>query len=232
MAKRIEASERHRLLRRLQGHREHQPDGRAEDGHRPDRPVRLRQVDVPAVHQPDARGAARRPGRGHADHRRPEHLRPGRRRHRRPPHDRHGLPAPQPVPDHVDLRERGGRAPAQRGPQEGRSWTRRPRSRCARRTCGTRSRTGSTSRAPGLSGGQQQRLCIARTIAVEPQVRADGRAVLGAGPDLDAGDRGPDVRAEGPVHDHHRHAQHAAGGPGQRPDRASSRSTRPASRAG
>ena len=38
------------------------------------------------------------------------------------------------------------------------------------RTCGTRSRTGSTSPAAGLSGGQQQRLCIARAIAVQPQV--------------------------------------------------------------
>ena len=44
----------------------------------------------------------------------------------------------------------------------------------------------------GLSGGQQQRLCIARAIAVQPRGAADGRAVLGAGPDLDAGDRGSD----------------------------------------
>ena len=47
----------------------------------------------------------------------------------------------------------------------------------------------------GLSGGQQQRLCIARAIAVEAPGAADGRAVLGAGPDLDAGDRGPHPRA-------------------------------------
>ena len=45
---------------------------------------------------------------------------------------------------------------------------------------------------------------------------ADGRAVLGAGPDLHAGHRGPDQRAEDRVHDRHRHAQHAAGRPGQR----------------
>ena len=51
----------------------------------------------------------------------------------------------------------------------------------------------------GLSGGQQQRLCIARAIAVEPAGAADGRAVLGARPDLDAGHRGPDPPAEGPA---------------------------------
>src|SRR6266702_4683385 len=44
-----------------------------------------------------------------------------------------------------------------------------------------------------------------------------GRTLLGNGPDLHARHRGPDQRAEEPVHDHHRHAQHAAGGPGLRP---------------
>ena len=53
---------------------------------------------------------------------------------------------------------------------------------------------------------------------------ADGRAVLGARPDLDARDRGPDRGAQGALHDRHRHPQHAAGGPRLRHDRRSSTS--------
>ena len=44
---------------------------------------------------------------------RPGHVRAGHRRHRRPPPDRHGLPAPQPVPQ-VDLRQRRLRAARRR----------------------------------------------------------------------------------------------------------------------
>ena len=64
----------------------------------------------------------------------------------------------------------------------------------------------------GLSGGQQQRLCIARAVAVQAGGAAARRAVLGARPDLDRQDRGADRRAEGRLHDRHRHPQHAAGG--------------------
>ena len=76
--------------------------------------------------------------------------------------------------------------------------------------------------------GQARRWTVRRSAAAavhRPRDRgaargaADGRAVLGAGPDLHAGHRGPDRGAEGGLHRRHRHPQHAAGRPGERPDR-------------
>ena len=61
---------------------------------------------------------------------------------------------------------------------------------------------------------------------------AHGRALLGAGPDLHAGHRGPDDRAQGALHHRHRHAQHAAGRAGERADRLLQPQRRRASRAG
>ena len=76
-----------------------------------------------------------------------------------------------------------------------------------------------TTAAMGLSGGQQQRLCIARAIAVEPEVILMDEPCSALDPIATARIEDLMQRDQGRVHDRHRHPQHAAGGPRQRPDR-------------
>ena len=63
----------------------------------------------------------------------------------------------------------------------------------------------------GLSGGQQQRLCIARTIAVEPEVILMDEPCSALDPIATLRIEELIARAQAALHDRHRHPQHAAG---------------------
>ena len=137
---------------------------------------------------------------------------------------------PNPFPTMSHLRERGRRAAAQRPTQEVGSGGRGEKAlRAANLWDEVKDRLDRPG--AGLSGGQQQRLCIARTIAVEPQVVLMDEPCSALDPisTLAIEDLIVELKDKYTIIIVTHNMQQAARV--SRPDRASSRSRRPATRA-
>ena len=70
--------------------------------------------------------------------------------------------------------------------------------------------------ATGLSVGQQQRLCLARALAVEPEILLCDESTASLDPISARGHRGSAAQPQGPLYDRGRHAQHRPGAPAGR----------------
>ena len=102
----IDAAGSLRLVQRPAGPRAVSLQYGAVQGHRTDRPLRVREVDLPPNPQPDARGDTRSPAGRNRGARRRGHLRSRAASGGHPAAHRHGLPEAQPLSGHDHRRQR------------------------------------------------------------------------------------------------------------------------------
>ena len=203
---------RHRALRRQAGPARHFDRHPRSRRHLLHRTLGLRQVDLPALHQPHERHHRRRQGRRHDQARRRGHLRSHARRGRTARPHRHGVPEAQSLPQ-VDLRKRRlwPQDPWPRPHQDRPRRNRRllaPQGRPLRRGQGSPQR----ARHRPLRWPAAAPLHCPRHRR-RPRSHPDGRALLGARSDRHRHHRRADRRTARELHHRHRHPLDAAGRP-------------------
>ncbi len=135
---------------------------------------------------------------------------PATRRERAAQAHRHGVPEVEPVPQ-VDLRERRLRPAASTASTRKSELDEIVERSLRGAALWDEVKDRLHESALGLSGGQQQRLCIARAIAVEPEVILLDEPCSALDPIATAKIEELMQELKNRLHDRHRHPQHAAG---------------------